>query len=125
MKTSDLLERLTKQELTARDFGFYWERIDQLLEQILSECEEIKQAHQSGNQAHLQEEIGDLMNCAGSLAIFCGMSASDTLQKSIEKFQIRYDALVELVRKDGRQDLKNQPFEVLIDYWKRAKLKTS
>ena len=121
----DLLEKIIDQELRAREFGFYWERIEQLLEQIKSECDEIQEAWRQGDRKHLQEEIGDLMNAATSIAIFCGMSPVETLQRSIEKFQARYDALVEFVKLDGRKDLKNQPFELLIEYWNRAKKATS
>lgn len=121
MTTSDLFEKISEQEKKACEFGFYWERIDQLLDQIRSECLEIQEAAQSGDRRHLQEEIGDLMNAAVSLAVFCGMSPIETMRESVEKFQRRYDALVELVRNDGRKDLRNQPFEVLTDYWHRAK----
>lgn len=119
---SDLLKKVEKQELDAKEFGFYWETIEQLFEQISSECREIEEAHRKGDKAHLQEEIGDLMSAAVSLAIFCGMCPSDTLKKSIDKFQKRYDTLVHLVKEDGRKDLKNQPFEVLMDYWNQAKI---
>lgn len=120
--SQDLLEKVTDQELKAKAFGFYWETIEQLLEQIRNECNEIEEAWASGDKKHLQEEIGDVLLASASLAIFCGMSPTETLKKSIEKFQGRYDALVELVQKDGRKDLKNQSFDLLMDYWKRAKV---
>lgn len=120
-KEDNLLKRVEEQETTARQFGFYWEHIDQLIEQIQNECKEVQEAWTKKDNVHLQEEIGDLMQAAISLAIFCHFDPHETLLKSIEKFQKRYDQLVDLAREDGRSHLHHQPFEVLLSYWKRAK----
>lgn len=119
--TKDLLKRVEELELDCKNFGFYWETIDQLLDQIQSECLEVKEANDKDDRAHLQEEIGDLIHAAISLAIFCKVDPHETLKNSIDKFKRRYDALVELVKKDGRRDLRDESFEVLNNYWKKAK----
>lgn len=116
-----LLKRIEKQELEAKKFGFYWENVHQLIDQVKSECKEIQEALNEDDTAHLQEEIGDLIQAAVSLAVFCGLDPHETLLKSIEKFQKRYDAVVQLAQKDGHDNLHQKPFEVLISYWKRAK----
>lgn len=41
---NSIFKKIEEQEKESKDFGFYWENIDQLLEQILSECAEIKDA---------------------------------------------------------------------------------
>lgn len=119
-----LLKEVEKQEIVAKKFGFYWENFSQLIEQIQNECEEIQEAWNKGDRDHLQEEVGDLIQAAISLAIFCELDPRKTLLKSIEKFQRRYDVVVELARSEGHKDLHNQSFDVLMDYWKRAKIKT-
>lgn len=116
-----LFKRIEEQELTAKQYGFYWERIDQLLEQIKSECDEVEESSKKNDRAHLQEEVGDLLNAAVSLAIFCNFDPGETLHKSAEKFQRRYDDLVRLAKLDGHENLHQQPFEVLLHYWKQAK----
>jgi len=116
-----LFKWVEAQEAEAKSFGFYWESLDQLIDQIQSECAEIKEAYQNNNRPHLQEEVGDLLNAAASLAIFCGVDPHNTLHQSCEKFQKRYDAVVSLVKKDGLSDLQNQPFDRLMHYWKLAK----
>lgn len=116
-----LLKRVEKQELEAKEFGFYWENFDQLIEQIQNECVEVQEAWGKNDFTHLQEEIGDLIQAAVSLAVFCKLDPHDTLLKSIEKFQQRYDTVVQLAHKDGYETLHNQPFDVLINYWNRAK----
>lgn len=116
-----LLKRVETQEMAARKFGFYWERINQLLEQIQSECIEVQEAWEEGDRPHLQEEIGDLLHTTVCLAIFFDFDPHETLLKSIEKFQKRYNSVVELAQRDGYTHLQNQSFDVLLDYWKRAK----
>lgn len=120
-----LLKQVEQQELEAKKFGFYWENFHQLIEQIQSECIEIQEAWEKGNSPHLQEEIGDLMQAAISLAVFCKLDPQVTLQKSIDKFQERYNAVVQIAHGDGYDDLHRQPFEVLMKYWNRAKLQTN
>lgn len=119
-----LLKQIEQQELVAKGFGFYWENFHQLIEQIQNECIEIQEAWDKKNVPHLQEEVGDLIQATISLAVFCNLDPHETLSKSIEKFQQRYDVVVELARSEGYENLQNQPFEKLIDYWKRAKIKT-
>ena len=80
----NLFKRVEDQETAARQFGFYWERIEQLIEQIQSECAEIKEAFQKEDETHLEEEIGDLLQAAISLAMFCRIDPQEALLKSIE-----------------------------------------
>lgn len=119
-----LFKRIERQELVAKEFGFYWENFPQLIEQIQNECIEIQEAWDKEDVAHLQEEVGDLIQAAISLAIFCKLDPRETLAKSIEKFQRRYDVVVQLARNEGHDNLHQQPMETLMDYWKRAKIKT-
>lgn len=119
-----LLKRVEKLEKEAEVFGFYWDSFEQLIEQIQSECAEIVEARAKGDVAHLQEEIGDIIHATLSLAVFCNFDPRETLLKSIEKFQKRYDAVVQLAQADGLKTLHNQPLDVLMHYWNRAKLKS-
>lgn len=116
-----LLQRIVEQEKEAKKFGFYWESEQQLIEQIQSECEEIREASSKGDQKNLQEEIGDLMSAAVSLCIFFGFDPEATLAESIEKFQLRYDTLVRLVKEQGLDSLVGKSMPELLEFWHRAK----
>jgi uncharacterized protein YabN with tetrapyrrole methylase and pyrophosphatase domain len=118
---NSIFKKIEEQEKESKDFGFYWENIDQLLEQILSECAEIKDAWLKGDRHHLKEEIGDLLNAAVSLAIFCEFDAKETLRQSSDKYERRFRRLIELVKQDGLPDLRGKPIEELLNYWKLAK----
>ncbi|MBA3721443.1 MAG: hypothetical protein H0W88_03480 [Parachlamydiaceae bacterium] len=74
-KDNCLLKLVEEQEISARKFGFYWEHIDQLIEQIQSECLEVQDAWKKNDRAHLQEEIGDLYHARVGLIIFLRVKA--------------------------------------------------
>jgi len=116
------LHRIEEQEKEAKKFGFYWESFQQIIDQILSECVEVQEAWKTGDSAHLQEEIGDLIQATLALAIFCDFNPRQILFNSIEKFQKRYDAVVRMSLADGLHTLHQQPLEVLMNYWNRAKI---
>lgn len=122
-KKDCLLKLVEKKEFEAEKFGFYWDDIQQLIDQIQSECAEVQEAWAEGDKIHLEEEIGDLIQATISLAVFCKFDPHKTLLKSIEKFQRRYDLVVELARSEGYENLQNQSFETLMHFWDRAKLK--
>jgi tetrapyrrole methylase family protein/MazG family protein len=84
---------------------------------------EIEEAWSKGDAQHLQEEIGDLIQASISLAVFCKLDPHETLSKSIQKFQNRYDSVVQLAKEDGLTHLHQQPFDIMMDYWNRAKIK--
>ena len=110
-----LLKQVEKQELTAKEFGFYWENFSQLIEQIENECREVQEAWDREDVDHLQEEVGDLIQAAISLAVFCKLDPHETLSKSIDKFQRRYDVVVQLARSEGHESLHKQWVETLMD----------
>ena len=70
--TNDLLKRAEGQELSARQFGFYWKTLDQVINQVRSECAEVLEAYQSGDRVHLQGGGGDLLHAALAVCVFFG-----------------------------------------------------
>lgn len=121
MKIAYLRTKTKNEQL--RNFGFYWENFLSQIQQIQSECLEVQEAGDKQNIDHLQEEVGDLIQATISLAIFCKLDPHETLLRSIEKFQRRYEAVVQLASLDGHNNLHKQPIEKLMDYWKHAKIK--
>ena len=116
-----LFKQIEKQETAARDFGFYWETIDQLLDQIRSECTEVHEAHQKTDLLHLEEEIGDLIHATICLAIFCKIAPQKALHRATNKIQKRFDKVFELAKKEGHKTLHGHSFDQLMYYWDQAK----
>jgi uncharacterized protein YabN with tetrapyrrole methylase and pyrophosphatase domain len=119
-----MMKRVEELEKAARKFGFYWTHLSQLIEQVKSECQEIQEAAQNNDRTHLQEEVGDLIHAALSLAVFCDLDPTETLQIATDKFEKRYNKVVELAKQDGHDTLRNQPFHLLMHYWNLAKKQT-
>lgn len=118
----DLFDRIKEQEDNAQAFGFYWENVEQLLDQVISEVKEVQEAHLQENAEQIREEIGDLLNVVVSLSLFLKIDPASALKESIDKFQRRYDQLVKLVEKDGLTNLQDKSMDVLLSYWERAKV---
>jgi len=121
----DLLEKVTELEQIADQFGFRWENITQIMEQIQSECLEINDhltdGFEQANQAELQEEIGDLLHAVFSLCVFCKLNPKETLEKTLVKFERRLNAVKKISHERGLTHLNGHSFEELMRIWDEAK----
>ena len=120
----DLLEKVTNLENDADAFGFRWEKADQIIAQIESECLEVKahlDSEEPMNHLALQEEIGDLLHAVFSLCVFCKFSPRDTLDKTLTKFEGRLNAVKQLAKERGLMHLNGHSFEELMLLWETAK----
>lgn len=121
----DIWKRLVKLEKEGHDFGLAWPDSLTILQQIESECLEIREHLEcpSLNQDALAEEIGDLMHAVMSLSWFCGLDSKTVLNKSCDKFENRLNMMKLIAQEEGYQTLKGQPFNVLLEYWEEAKIR--
>lgn len=119
------LSDLIMLEKDARDFGFDWPDVPMIIDQAIDECREIMETieHQETPE-RLQEEIGDLLHTAISLCVFAGFDVEETLSKVNRKFAGRMQAIKNLTHKQGLENLKDQPFEFMLELWDKAKLIT-
>lgn len=115
------LDKLLDLENTAAAFGFKWENPGQIITQIQSEVAEIEVHLQDQDQTKLQEEIGDLLHAAFSLCVFCQFDPSQTLAKSVNKFEKRFRSIQEIAKSEGFATLNGQSFETLMQLWDKAK----
>ena len=119
-KINHTLQRLINLEKDARDFGFDWPNEDMIIDQVISECHEIRDA---SNRDHLQEEIGDLILTAISLCMFAGFEVDETLAKVHDKFARRMQALKDITHKQGLDNLQGQSMEFMLKLWDKVKSK--
>jgi nucleoside triphosphate diphosphatase len=105
----------------AANFGFDWTEIDPVFDKVLEELDEVKEAWQSGDQAHIEEEIGDLLLVAVNLARHLKVNPEIALKKSTQKFTRRFQYIEQQVAASGR-DLKSCQLAELDEYWDEAKL---
>ena len=117
----EILDNIKKLDTQATTFGFQWSKASEIIDQIISECREIEQELQDSPEK-LQEELGDLIHATLSLCLFCGFDPKDTLEKSVLKFQKRFEAVKKITRESGLENLQNQPMEKLMEIWQKAKM---
>jgi|SRR5579862_542373 len=116
-----IFDKLTRLENEAADFGFKWETVDQIKAQIMSELTEIDAHLNDQVKTKLQEETGDLLHAAFSLCIFLKLDPTITLEKSINKFERRFNAVKQIAKQQGLTSLNGKTFDELMNFWNKAK----
>ena len=119
----NLSSLLTAREVQkkAAKVGFDWERQEQILDKIDEEVAELKEAMLSGDDAHIDEEIGDLLFAMVNLSRFRKRScAEDLLNASVKKFRSRFSYIEEnLTAKNIK--LEDTSIELMESLWNQAK----
>ena len=124
MENENLLKKVEELEFTSKDFGFYWDNLGRIMEQIRSECDEVDEAHAHNDRTHLQEEIGDLIHATLCLPVYFGMDPFETLKNSTIKYEKRLNKLKQFAKEDGHENLEGASFELMMHYWNKAKANT-
>jgi MazG family protein len=101
-------------------YGFDWTTIEPVFDKVLEELTEIKEAYQSGDPAHIQEEVGDLLFVATNLARHLQVNPESALKQSNQKFSRRFQYIEQQVKNSGR-GLRDCKLAELDRYWDEAK----
>ena len=119
----DTFTRLEKLESESKEIGFYWPDHYSALKQITDEIAEIKEVLERVNleQAHLQEELGDLLHAVCSLIFFCNFNVQDTLDKALDKYEHRFYSMVSVANEQGIEDFGSLTLDQMMTFWKLAK----
>lgn len=116
------LNKLIDLEKDARAFGFDWPNSEMIVDQAVSECEEVREAilnNESPNR--IQEEIGDVIHTGISLCLFAGFDVEETISMVAAKFAERMQNVKNIAHQRGMDDLRGQSTENLISIWQEAK----
>lgn len=120
-----LFKKIIALENEAENFGFKWEKVEQIMAQIHSECAEItvhlQNPTEDSTQVSLQEEIGDLLHAVFSLCVFCKLSPHETLEKALTKFERRLQAVKQIANEQKLTTLNGHEFNELMEIWEQAK----
>ena len=119
----DDLDKILSDYKHATDVGFYWNDPLQIIKQIESELDEVKQELQKPNSETLQEELSDVLHAWVTLVDFCGFDVKKTIAHAQKKFEKRFDALHEIIQEEGATDFKNFSREKKLAFWDKAKQK--
>ncbi|MBK7959284.1 MAG: nucleoside triphosphate pyrophosphohydrolase [Bacteroidetes bacterium] len=100
-----------------KQVGFEWENIDQVWEKVEEERAELLQAVQERDQAHIEEEFGDLLFALINYARFAKIDPEAALQKTNRKFIQRF----KYIETHAEKSLDEMSLEEMDVLWNRAK----
>ncbi|MEQ1635048.1 MAG: nucleoside triphosphate pyrophosphohydrolase [Methylococcales bacterium] len=104
----------------AAEHGFDWPDVLPVFDKVLEELDEIKEAWLSGDQAHIEEEIGDLLLVAVNLARHLKVNPELALKASTKKFSKRFHYIEQQIQASQRE-LKDCELLELDLLWHEAK----
>ena len=103
-----------------RGIGFDWENNADVWSKVEEELSEVKQELAKGDEANLEEEIGDLLFTLVNAARLYGINPENALERSNRKFISRFAYLESKTRQQGRS-LQEMSLEEMDRLWEEAK----
>jgi tetrapyrrole methylase family protein / MazG family protein len=117
-KALPALLRATRMGEKAATVGFDWKNADEVWPKLHEEMEEIRQA---GDASETEEEFGDFLFAAASLARHLKIDPESALRKATEKFDRRFRKMEEEATRRNVQ-LKDLSAAELDELWNQAKM---
>ena len=96
-----------------------WNNSDHILEKLIEEIEELKEAITEKNHQNIQEEFGDIFFTLLNLSYFLKLNHQDALNSANEKFLKRISAIEEIIG----DRITRQSVNDFQNLWKLAKKK--
>ncbi|MFD0987200.1 nucleoside triphosphate pyrophosphohydrolase [Methyloligella solikamskensis] len=114
------LIRAVKLQKRAAKVGFDWPDMAPVFDKAEEEFGELKEAIQSGDQAHVEEEFGDLLFVMANLSRHLKIDPEAALRGANEKFRRRFQA-IEQALKDDAKPIADATLEEMDALWDAAK----
>lgn len=114
------LQRSEKLQKRAATVGFDWPETSLVLDKIEEEIAELREALTLGNQAHIQDEMGDLLFAMTNLARHINVKSEIALRGTNDKF-IRRFAYIEAKLKSENRSLEDASLDEMEALWQKAK----
>jgi len=116
------LLRAQKLQARAARVGFDWPDTRGVISKIKEELAEVEEALASGNKAHTEEEIGDLLFAVTNLARFVEADAETALRGTNQKFIRRFESVEDGLAAQGK-NIKDATLDEMEALWNEAKKK--
>jgi len=100
--------------------GMDWSSAEDAFQYIRYETDELEEAIRQGDQAAIEEEMGDLLFSCVNTARHLHVDSETALNSAAQKFLRRFAETERLVREDGKE-MSALTIEALDVYWNRAK----
>ena len=102
-KSLPALHKATLVQKRVARVGFDWDNVEGALAKLEEEVAEIREAVASGNEAHVREELGDLLFATVNVSRFFGQNAEELLEQTIRKFSRRFESVEARIHAQGRK----------------------
>lgn len=114
------LMRSQKIQQKAAKVGFDWDNVDGALDKLAEEVNELKEAIQEDNSAHIEEELGDVLFSVVNVSRFVKTDAEKALYNACEKFISRFSKMERLANEENIK-IQETSLEALDELWEKAK----
>jgi len=114
-----LLKAFRVQEKVGR-YGFDWQKPDDVMEKIIEEIDEFRQALSGGDRDKLEEEFGDLLFSLVNFGRHHKLQAESALNLTTGKFIRRFRYIEDRLRERGKT-LDQSNLEEMENIWQEAK----
>ena len=118
------LQRAAKLQKKASRVGFDWPEAGQVLAQVRAELDELEQAMANGEQAAIEDELGDVLFSVVNLSRHLRCDAEMALRGASGKFSSRF-RLMERAAAEAGETLADMDDAALEELWQKAKLEES
>lgn len=119
-KALPALIRARKVQKKAAKVGFDFEDGKEAFKKVHEEVAELEEAMDSGNQAHIDEEYGDLLFAIVNISRFFGLNAEMSLTNATEKFINRFRDVEEQANSQGKK-LSEMTLKEMDQLWNKCK----
>ena len=114
------LMKANKIQKKAKDVGFDWDNIDDVVKKIEEEKNELIQAKQKNDKENIKEEAGDLLFSVVNLVRFLDVEPETALNDTCKKFINRFSEVENRINKKGKS-MKDMDLESLDSVWDDVK----
>jgi XTP/dITP diphosphohydrolase len=104
----------------AKQVGFEWESPDQVWEKVKEEINELHDAVAKGNQAEMENELGDVFFSLINYARFLQIDAENALERTNKKFIDRFTKMETEAQHSGKA-LQEMTLEEMDAIWNKIK----
>jgi nucleoside triphosphate diphosphatase len=113
-------QRAVRLQDKAAKVGFDWPNVEDVIAKAEEELAELKAAAASGDVAHVEEELGDLLFVLANVARWRGLDPDMAMAKANAKFERRFSRVEALLRARGKTPAQSSLAE-MDALWNEAK----
>lgn len=116
--------KATRIQEKAKQVGFEWDNKEDVWKKVEEEIGELHEAVKEGNQAHVEEEFGDVLFSLVNYARFLQVDAEGVLEKTNKKFIYRFQQMETFATAGGKK-LENLTLAEMDAIWNEVKKQTT